>query len=137
MGTEYPSPGRPRMLYGVPRGATLSPAASDLGRELSDDSLTVSPDMPVARRLGLKRDGRARPGSGKRMAISASPSRHARFVTVWPLGRHVRKASPAPVDWDAPRERGPPEDRMQALERQQAAGAAETAKINAKARQLE
>ena len=44
------------------------------------------------------------------MAISASPSRL--------LGRHFRKASPAPVDWDAPRTRGPPEDRMQVLERQ-------------------
>ena len=134
------SPSRPRKLYGAPQAAAQSPAASDLGQELSDDSLTVSPDMPVARRLGLgalKRDSRARPGSGKRMAISASPSRNARFVAAGPLGRHVRKASPAPVDWDAPRERGPPEDRVQALERQQAAGAAETAKLNARVRQLE
>ena len=121
-GIEYSmSLGRPRQFHGASLATAQSPAASDLGHELSDDSLTVSPEMPVARRLGLgtlKRDSRARLGSGKRMAVSASPSRNARFATAVPLGRHVRKSSPAPVDWDAPRDRGPPEDRMQALERQ-------------------
>ena len=77
---------------------------------LSEDSLTLSPELPVSRRLGLgtlKRDNRARLGSGKRIAVSASP-----------IGRHVRKASPVPVEWAPPRERGPPEDRSQGLERQ-------------------
>ena len=108
-GIEYSmSPGRPRQFHGASLATGQSPAASDLGHELSDDSLTVSPEMPVARRLGLgtlKRDSRARLGSGKRMAVSASPSRNARFATTVPLGRHVRKSSPAPVDWEAARSR--------------------------------
>ena len=115
LGIEYSlSPGRPRQIHGALRAATASPAASELGHQLSDDSLTISPDGPAARRIGLgafKRDARARPGSGKRMAISASPSRS--------LGRHFRKASPAHVDWDAPRNRAPqrPEDRIERLEK--------------------
>ena len=136
MGIEYSlSPGRPRQIHGALRAAAASPAASELGQQLSDDSLIVSPDGPAARRLGrgaLKRDARVRPGSGKRMAISASPSR--------PLGRHVRKTSLPHVDWDSPRERGQQlstEERLQALERRQATGAAEMAKVYAVARQLE
>ena len=58
----------------------------------------------------LKRDARARPGSAKRLAISASPSRL--------LDRHFRKASPAPAEWSAPRVRGPPDDRYTVLGRQ-------------------
>ena len=94
---------------------------SELGQPLSDDSLTIppdGPDGPAVRRAGLgalKRDARARLGSRKRIAISASPVR--------PLGRHVRKTAVHLADWDPPRERGPrltPEERLQALELQQA-----------------
>ena len=78
-GIEYAmSPGRPRHVAGVPRAVAQSPVASELGQEtpamLSDDSLTLSPELPVSRRLGLgtlKRDNRARLGSGKRIAVSA------------------------------------------------------------------
>ena len=101
-------------IHGALRAGDPSPAASDLGIGISDDdSLVVSPDGPEPRRLGLgalKRDGRARVPSGKRMAISASPGRL--------VGRQVRKASPAPVEWGVPRDRGPPDDRYTVLERQ-------------------
>ena len=113
LGIEYSmTSGRPRQIHGPRRDATASPAASDLGLGISDDSLILSPDEPAPRRSGvgmLKRDARARPGSAKRLAISASPSRL--------LDRHFRKASPAPAEWSAPRARGPPEDRYTVLER--------------------
>ena len=90
MGIEYgiapipPDHGRPRRA-----AASADSRASDLGAETRspsphspEDTLTLSPDLPDVRHLGpLKRDARARPGSSKRMAVSA-----------FPPSRHVRKA---------------------------------------------
>ena len=90
------SPGRTRQFHGA-----QSPHGSDLGQELSDDSLTISPEVPQARRSGaLKRDSRARLGSGKRLALSASPSRTLRFGVV-PRGGYARKMSAASL-WEPP-----------------------------------
>ena len=123
---EYLSPSRVRQSFGAPHGVGVSPAASDLGQELSDDSLTVSPDQQQARGSGgsgaLKRDSRARLSSGKRLAISASPSRTLRFGAT-PRGGSARKVSAAnlwePPSSDPPRDRGPPavEERLAALEK--------------------
>ena len=82
---------RPRSLMelrparGAARIAAHSPI-SDVGNKLSDDSLTMSPDMPAARRVGsLKRDSRMRIGSTKRLATSASPNKLVRKGSLSPM----------------------------------------------------
>ena len=85
LGIEYSmTSGRPRQIHGPRRDATSSPAASDLGFGLSDDSLLMSPDEPASRRPGIG----ATPEPGQAPA-SAWRSRHLR-VAFWDAtsGRH-------------------------------------------------
>ena len=98
--------------------AAASPM-SQLGVELSDDSLTLSPEQLFKRGTTLKRASGTRGYSAKRLAVS--------------LPRSVRKASPSPANarkamlaertadraFDPPRDRGSPsaEERLAALEK--------------------
>ena len=98
--------------------AAASPM-SELGVELSDDSLTLSPEQLFKRGTTLKRASGVRGYSAKRLAVS--------------LPRSARKASPSPANarkamlaertadraFDPPRDRGSPsaEERLAALEK--------------------
>ena len=113
IGPEYPSPAFVRPGYGAspapraPSSAAAS-AASMLGVELSDDSLTMSPEQLFARTSVLKRGGRVRGYSAKRVAVSLP--RGPRKASPSPAGS--RRAAPAAFSeqrsYDLPRERGPP-----------------------------
>ena len=89
-----------------------------LGVELSDDSLTMSPEQLFNQSATLKRGSKVRGYSAKRLAVS--------------LPRPARKASPSPAG-AAARRRGPGtmEERVQLLELQRSADLAEMARLRA------
>ena len=125
-GIEYPSPSRMRSHHGAPLadlrpapGAARMAAASPmsvLGAELSDDSLTLSPEQLFTPGSTRKRGSKVRGYSNKRLAVS--------------VPRPARKASPSPSG-DAARRRGPgtTEERLQFLALQRAADQAEIVRM--------
>ena len=97
---------------------------SVLGAELSDDSLTLSPEQLFTPGSTRKRGSKVRGYSNKRLAVS--------------VPRPARKASPSPSG-DAARRRGPgtTEERLQFLELQRAADQAEIVRMRGVTQRIE